>query len=418
MLYTKPINEISWDDIEEFCQQKIRENAYLDYKEDFPKYLENTISAMANTFGGVILIGVEADNENRPRLPLKGIPFMRGLSEQVTSIILTNIIPPVFPEIQPCKNEAGDKAIIVVRVPQSHQTPHAISKNTKVYLRTGDINNPEDLATIDDVIWLIDNRNKSVNLRENLYKRAENRYKAFRKRVIESLSLLDKQIQTVKVETGLFNISTCPTFPRDVYRNPSLLSNIHEKIRIKDYFLSNKYFPPENNFPESSGTIVQDGVVFLNHHDDANLIFYTEINSLGLYFYQQTISRVPKSKINNPRDILGCSEVVTRIDEFLDSADKFYNEIGYRGYINLIVSLLNIQEIGLSKDWIKDSSYQPFGFCPDNEVKFTSTILAGDLVAEKKKSLVFESTQKLLWAFGIDITQNDLEIFFGKYKPI
>lgn len=98
---------------------------------------------MANTLGGIILLGVEEDDENRPILPLKGIGFQRGLSERVINIVLTNITPPVIPEVAVCPNKK--EALVVIRVPQSHQTPHAISDNTQVYLRTGNRNNPEAL---------------------------------------------------------------------------------------------------------------------------------------------------------------------------------------------------------------------------------------------------------------------------------
>lgn len=151
MIYTKPVLEISWDDITAFCQQRIPEGAYLDYKQDFPAQLEKTMSAMANTFGGIILIGVEEDNEKKPVLPIMGIQLQRGLSERVTNIILSTITPPVFPEIQVCSDQSGARAVVLVRIPQSHQAPHAISNNTRVYLRTGDVNNPEELATVDQV---------------------------------------------------------------------------------------------------------------------------------------------------------------------------------------------------------------------------------------------------------------------------
>ena len=74
MIYTKSISELTWGDVEEFCRQKVGEGAYLDYKEDFPTHLYKTISAMANTFGGVILIGVEEDNDRTPKLPLMQKP--------------------------------------------------------------------------------------------------------------------------------------------------------------------------------------------------------------------------------------------------------------------------------------------------------------------------------------------------------
>ena len=111
MIYTKPIFDISWDDVNTFCHQRLPEGAYLDYKEDFPTQLEKTISAMGNTFGGLILIGVEEDNEKKPVLPVKGILFQRGLSERVTNIIIANVVPPVFPEIQVCPDPSNARAI-------------------------------------------------------------------------------------------------------------------------------------------------------------------------------------------------------------------------------------------------------------------------------------------------------------------
>ena len=52
-LYTGNLTEIGWNNVEAYCDEGIQENRTLDYKEEFPSHLENTIAAMANTFGGV-----------------------------------------------------------------------------------------------------------------------------------------------------------------------------------------------------------------------------------------------------------------------------------------------------------------------------------------------------------------------------
>ena len=88
MIYIQNIETITWEHIENFCKNKIPEGVYLDYKKDFPKHLEKIISSMANTLGGIILIGVEEDDENKPVLPLCGISFKKGLSEKVTNLLL------------------------------------------------------------------------------------------------------------------------------------------------------------------------------------------------------------------------------------------------------------------------------------------------------------------------------------------
>ncbi len=122
-LYTSDITRIDWNDVVAFCQERIQENATLDYKENFPARLENSIAAMANSFGGLILIGVAEDNDSRPICPPAGIPFERGLPERVTNIVATNITPPVFPDVAVCTTEVGNRALLVLRVPQSHMAP-------------------------------------------------------------------------------------------------------------------------------------------------------------------------------------------------------------------------------------------------------------------------------------------------------
>ena len=86
MLYTKPIDEINWDDVAAFCEQRIPEGSYLDYKEDFPRSLEKTIAAMANTIGGVILIGVAEDQESKPQVPIGDILPIHPCSDQIIQL--------------------------------------------------------------------------------------------------------------------------------------------------------------------------------------------------------------------------------------------------------------------------------------------------------------------------------------------
>jgi hypothetical protein len=49
VIYASPIESISWDDVQAFCAQDIAENAFLDYKADFPNDLARTIAAMMSS---------------------------------------------------------------------------------------------------------------------------------------------------------------------------------------------------------------------------------------------------------------------------------------------------------------------------------------------------------------------------------
>lgn len=134
MLYTKKIEEISYTDVIDFCNEQIPENLSLDYKLEIDANLVKTISAMANTWGGIIILGVE-DNDSKPLLPVRGIPYKEHTREQINNLILGNITPPILPEVQICQSDDGEMMLGVIKIPQSNTAPHAIKNNTKVYIR-------------------------------------------------------------------------------------------------------------------------------------------------------------------------------------------------------------------------------------------------------------------------------------------
>lgn len=234
MLYTKNVSEISWQDVEDFCQQQIPEGVFLDYKENFPAHLDRTIAAMANTLGGIILIGVKANAQNKPQLPLAGVPLAPGLSERVTQTILTNLTPPVFPEIAVCENVSKTHAVIVIRIPQSHQAPHAITHNTDVYLRTADRNQPEARASLDKIEWLKDHRSKSAELRSVLYQRAIERAASFHEQ--RAAERGPEEAKLARIDVGWLEISLIPVYPRERFKTPPELARLRDQINIADRY--------------------------------------------------------------------------------------------------------------------------------------------------------------------------------------
>jgi len=406
MIYTKKIQDIDWNDIELFCRQQIKEGAYLDYKEDFPNNLEKTLSAMANTLGGIVLIGIEENDDNTPKTPIKGIQFKRGLSEKVTNIILSNISPPFFPEIQICANQNSDKAVVVIRIPQSHQTPHAINKTTKVYLRTGDVNTPEELATLKEIGWLSNQRLLSTNLKDTILQNAKSRYATFYEFLLEELQSSSQNGE--KTENGLLTLSVSPLYPKNIFLSPIELRDIPEKIKVPDYYGTSTYFPPPNNYSSTIPKIIQDGIVCINFVDRGKRVFYTELNSFGLYFYRQPIKRRPSQYALDKVIFLSGSEIITRIDEFIDSALLFFKTIGYWGFIDINISLDMISGDKLILDWYRHS--EPTGQCPDSCVGYSKQGLVNDLDADRD-DILLSAVRKLFWAFGVDIEQENIDHF-------
>ncbi|MBT9139021.1 MAG: hypothetical protein DDT31_01601 [Syntrophomonadaceae bacterium] len=156
-LYTSQAAEITFRDIEFFCSLKIPENSRLEYKsytnpntskEDYRNIIK-TIAAMANTDGGLIIVGVPEEKESGgarsiPGDPV-GIPKDKQLKQTITNLCRSNLQPAFCPEILELDTSENSKeSVFLIRV-QMDKIPHLpiyhLSDN-KVYVRFDEQNRP------------------------------------------------------------------------------------------------------------------------------------------------------------------------------------------------------------------------------------------------------------------------------------
>ena len=391
MLYSKNINQIGWNDIEDFCNQKIQEGATLDYKKDFPNNLHKTIAAFANTMGGLILIGIDEDDENKPKLPIDGIAFERGISERIMNIILSNIIPPIVPEIQVCVNSDNSKAVALIRIPQSNKTPHAISRNTEVYIRTGNRNNFEPLITIDKLFWLKDNRNESIILRNSILADAQNRFeKYYNQELNESVNRGDFKFSP---NVSRLTLIISPCYPQDIFCTPPELRNVLQNIYVKDYYYTSEEFPiGQSRF---NSKLNPNGINlgwFYNNH-----AYYTELSCLGIYYYRQHLFGRLENADKKPDCSIRFNEIIARIDQLLQSADKFYSEIGFNGLLNFIFSIDGLKKFNLKKG-VDDDEVSTL----EDIVKHETSFMKNQIIISKK-DIIYETIRYLAWAYNWDL---------------
>ena len=173
-LWNKPISQITFEDIDAFFQTMQPEGARLDYKGiSFPNDLAKSIAAFANTLGGLIILGVEANHtDNKPIWPPQaGMVSAAGLSERVVQIAQEAVYPPVRVAVsQVIENRAlPGNVLIVIRINESREAPHAVEKNRHVYVyeRTNDRNHPYGLADIGRIEGMLTRRNRLVDQRES-----------------------------------------------------------------------------------------------------------------------------------------------------------------------------------------------------------------------------------------------------------
>ncbi len=404
MLYTKPIDTVTWTTVEEFCAQGVPEGAYLDYKVDYPNDLAKTIAAMANTFGGVIVIGVDERADSRPQTPVAGVPLLPGLAERVTNIVLTNITPPVFPEVAVCPNQAQSKAVVVIRVPQSPESPHAIQNNTRVYLRTGNRNNPEALATLDQQGWLQTRRSRAVELRERIFQEALKRSELALgiMRRISGMPLL-------LPGTGATNlvVRIVPVFPGDSICTPPELAVLFRSIRVPDYYGTDHEFP----IGPLNADLLQDAafVQSVTDGEKGPRGYYTELSVFGQFFYRQTLNVVHEG-----RTVIRASEIFCRVDECLASARKFYAAIGYQGFVTLHTSLYKAHLVPLGQ-WHPDSVAAPANHCPDESIEHAAAFLVSDWETESRRASL-AALKTIGWAYNWEVSDELVDAYYMKER--
>jgi len=400
-LFTKPISSINYDDVVSFCEQGISEGINLDYKRDFPEQgkLEKTISAFANTFGGVVIIGI-ADQDSKPKPPFEGIEYREKFEERITNIILDNIYPPLFPEIGICPPK-DNKTFIIIRVPESNETPHAIYNNTQVYIRTGNRNKPEDMATIDQIEWLRNRRKKSEELSENLYRRAKERY----------LNICESK--KVKSEFAEFTLSLCPLYPQKPLIPVEKIEDIFMGIEVDDGRL---------RFPRmiDGGILkpIQDGMYYFAIQEDTRFFTYSEINKFGLVFYKEDSGWYNKEE--NTRKVYAVHIIGTLLLIF-ESAYKFYKQVGYWGLVKVKFSLdrlLGVQFVSITRNDIRNRIFGP-GFpskieenCAADQLSWELTFNVAQLEDPGfRKDKLIELGRDIHWSFGAKIEKYIIEQF-------
>ena len=294
MFFSKPINELSFEDVVEFLKQGIAENTMLDYKFLLPKNNEKfakTIAAFANTMGGTIILGVKDEND-KPVYPFTGQNFHAKIRPQIESIIQNYIDPLVFVDIATCKNPRTGNMFVVINIPQSNLTPHLVGDLKRAYIRTGQSSRPEVIVHPDKLPWLLDNRRKSQNLRHILLDKAQAHFNNF---------LIAQNFKTNQMTAAFSLIPLYPQTPSIDYKK---LPDLLDKIKIKDFTLDTQI------------NTIQDGIIVKK-----GLYSTIELNAYGLISFRTLLS--PQD------DIVDLKAVFKDIVLFFKLANNFYRQLGF-----------------------------------------------------------------------------------------
>lgn len=158
--FNKPLSSITSGDIYQLDDQE--EGYYIDYKRDLidGDALAKGISSFANTYGGILFLGIDEDDENNT----PGSYFELSVDpleakEKVRSKVVPQVSP--VPQFTSYSIEDHSGLVLAIAVPESNRAPH-ITNNGKIYRRTGEQSNP--YAPVENIQFI-----------DNLYERRQRR---------------------------------------------------------------------------------------------------------------------------------------------------------------------------------------------------------------------------------------------------
>ena len=394
-MFTKSLDEITFEDVDTFCKEQ-PEGVRVEYKSkiDANKHIPKMVSAFANTFGGIFLIGVESEQtKNEVIFPIQGIPNEPGFEERIQQSSLEGIYPAVIPEIKIIDVPHNNNIIVIVRVDESIQAPHAIQNSKRTYIRTGSITEPYDLADMDRIAYMFKRREDSQENAKQILDRIEERVKHFCTQGVPSLTVIAQ-----------------PVYP---YRPVITTSDIYELHERQVY-----HSPPRK---------VAGGVANVKNNDK-----YFELNEYGIVYHRIVLPDYQEPNWRNELTAIAVNycDFVRAIRSLISQAKMLYEKCEYVGNIEVTAKLQNVLETQLYDpgDRLlyaqKITEHIPDGpVCSDSEVSASTQCMPRDFNnTDRLIDIVEELVHQLLWAFNIFINESwviervgkQIESFFGE----
>jgi hypothetical protein len=387
-LFNIPIEQIKIENVEQFLQSGAKEGTLLDFKLQFPAKLEKTMSSMANTFGGMILIGVDETTTGGGIVPVKGLPVAPGLRERVIQIGISAIYPPLIPEVGVVEFQsdpaltAPDKAVVVIRIHES-DLGHAVDGRSTIYIRTDNISDPMRKATVEELEWFSQKRQNSAAEKSRIIQQAQEHAQQFLIRLRGRLGRSESEME------GRFAFWAVPTFPRVPITTPKALYDASSKYTIQTPTIAS------GRFPVGTPHAVFDGVYW--GYDEDSTYLFTEMHQHGLIYseFEFWWDRNVTDKVFFP------GVAATLLQATGQYARTLYRQFGYFGLFDLHITLAGIKGRCIKSVWSRREIM-------DNLIQFESRInTASDEqeVNEKAKEMV----RQIYWAFGWDVSNEQLE---------
>lgn len=378
----RDFEEISFDDIQRFCESGARENSMLDYKKEVSRAITKTICAMANSTGGVIIIGVEEGKDDKPKTPCTGCTgTAEGEIEKIENYTAEDMWPPVIFKAKKIESADSSHYFILISIAPSILGPHRMLHDDTVPIRVTQrsVSGPGSKgesrynknASPERIFDMIKKGEEAKKLKAEILKTSNDR--ALGELMANKASIVDlKHLKSHIQITSAVSVINLPLF-----HYTRLIDIFNSKIQYKNGY----DFPPSYRLRS-----VIHGAFSFHYPESANPFHYIEINTLGLINYL--------TRLGEPVEGYTVMEIVDKLSLFLDLTYKAFCDIGqYNGAVELKISLNNIK--GVKAYFPSTDSCSS----ADVNVSIEECFPIEDLNHNRER-VVVDILKKLCWAIG------------------
>lgn len=392
---SKPFDEITFQDIEDFCAEQHIETTTLDYKKNVPRDLSKHIAALSNTLGGLIIIGIEEDSQTGLPIKWEGIEDKNKPIDQVYAFV-ANVKPYPSCQVRSTDKKNG-KLFVLLEVLEGDVPPYySVKDPSTVWLRTGNISTPLKPAERDAIELMYGKRERAATARMASLGGADE--------VLAGALKIAEQERGANAAAG-----------RDVYAE-DLTSKVGDalKISLQLYYPHRNLVPARQikdrlhefrvtshpDFPMLNLRATQGGVYGSDIRIRTGKIVCHQLYANGLlwHFSDDIV------QIRSDRPQLLVSDVTYYLYSFLKSAQGFYRTFNYHG---LLVGDLALKGIGQAMaHQLVPNGYHYFG---DGAVVVKSNVqwpleLDTHIIGDESllQDYFVELLERIYWDLGIE----------------
>lgn len=167
-MFAKKLTELTQADIQNIIGRKVQEDQEVEFKKTLPtedgkddrwikqgdeigryakRYIAKVLIAFANTLGGILILGVGEDGEDRAS-EINPLPKCRILADRLAASVASSTDPKLYGIEYAGIELENDKGVVVFRVSPSARAPHRDTDTRESYYRSGAKSEPMDMHRI------------------------------------------------------------------------------------------------------------------------------------------------------------------------------------------------------------------------------------------------------------------------------